>query len=121
MKTIFAVLLLSILVSAQSVINGSRGFPAPNDTGVGTTLNGTATINPFGNAVVATTSNIQVPTYIVIGGAGISGNGTPASVGVRARCPMHAPAPSAAGAYYVITSQITNGQCHAQSAAPASL
>src|ERR1039458_6381789 len=119
MKTIFAVLILSILVSAQSVINGSRGFPVPNDTSFGTTLNGTATISALGAAVKATTSNIQVPTYIVISGAGLSGNGTLASVGLLAVCTMDATVSSSAGAYYVINSQIANGQCHAQSAAPA--
>jgi hypothetical protein len=105
---------------AQSggVINGTRGFPAPNDSTTGTTLNSTAVIDSAGQAILAGTSNTNVPTYIVVGGAGTSGNGTLASLGTLAPCTMDATIASGAGGYYVVNSTTVAGDCHPQSAAP---
>jgi hypothetical protein len=124
MKTLFAVLLLfgislSGAAFAQSggLLNGARAIPATNDTVTGTQLNRPAIINSAGNAIVANAANTTVPTYIVTGGPGITGNAALATAGVAA-CFMDSSIISGAGGMYVINSPTTNATCHAQSAAP---
>jgi hypothetical protein len=114
-------LLAAYTAFAQSggMVNGSRGFPVPNDSTTGTTLNSTAIIDSAGQAILAGTSNTSVPTYVVMGGAGTSGNANLAVYGL-APCTMDATVSSAAGGYYVVNSTTTAGDCHPQSAAPAS-
>jgi hypothetical protein len=117
----FALILLGASFAwAQSggLINGTRGFPQPNDGTTGTTVNETAIINSSGNAVIAGTTSTTIPSYIVVGGAGTTGNAVLASAGTLAPCKMDSTIASAAGEYYVITSATTGGECHAQSAAP---
>jgi hypothetical protein len=123
MRKVFLVTLLGVMsaaVFAQSggVINGTRGFPVPNDTTTGTTLHSTVVIDSAGKAIVAGTSNTGVPAYIVVGGAGTSGNAVLASSGTLAPCTMDTTIASGAGGYYVVNSTTVAGDCHAQSAAP---
>lgn len=124
----FAVLLASLPVHAQ-LVNGSRGFPQPNDATTGTTLYGTATINLAGNAINATTSNTTVAAYIVVCPTaaascpsynGKTGNAALAENGTLAPCTMDSNIASSAGGYYVVNSTTTlaGPECHAQSAAP---
>ena len=122
MKTTLAlgILLLSLSLWGQTgVVNGVRGFPQSNASSTGTTLNSAAIINSSGNAVIAATSNVAVPVYIVVGGAGTSGNATLASNGTLAPCTMDSTIASAASSYFVINSPTTAGDCHAQATAPA--
>lgn len=107
-----------LFAQAGGLINGTRGFPQPNDGTTGTTVNLLATINTSGNAIKATTGNTAVLTLIVVGGAGTSGNATLASNGTLAPCTMDATIASAAGGDFVIASTGTAGDCHPQSAAP---
>ena len=104
---------------AQQLVNGARGFPQPNDGATGTTINTLAIINTSGNAITATVSNTSVPTYVVTGGAGTTGNAVLGTIGV-APCIMDSTIASAAGNFYVIASVTNAGDCHAQSAAPSS-
>ena len=116
LKTLTVVLAM-LVISAHAWGQASR--VVPNATVTGTTLNSLATINTSYQAVIATTSNTAVPTYIVVGGAGTAGSAALA-FGGQASCTMDSTIASAAGGYYVIASVTTGGQCHAQSAAPAS-
>jgi len=125
MRKIFLVTLICLIsdgVFGQSggVVNGTRGFPVPNDTTTGTTLNSTAVIDGAGQAILATTSNTGGATYIVVGGAGISGNAVLASGGTLAPCTVDTTIASGTGGYYVVNSKTVAGECHPQSAAPAS-
>lgn len=113
-----ALCLISVMASGQAVINGARAFPQPNSVS-GTTLNSLAIINTAGNAVTATTASTGVPTYIVVAGAGTSGNAALALAGGIAACTMDANLASAGGAY-VIESTTVNGQCHPQTSPPSS-
>jgi hypothetical protein len=114
-------ILFSLPLFAQSggLVNGTRGFPVPNDATTGTALNATAVIDAAGQAITAGTSNTGVPTYVVVGGAGIFGHAVLASAGSLAACTMDTTIASAAGGYYVVNSTTVAGDCHAQSAAPA--
>jgi hypothetical protein len=113
--------LTAIIVWSQAggLINATRGTPQPNDGTTGTTLNQTAIINTSGNAITAGTGNTTVPTYIVIGGAGTTGQANLAMNGSLAPCKMDGTA-SSTGNFFVINSTTTAGDCHAQSAAPSS-
>jgi hypothetical protein len=79
--------MIALLLSGQTLINGARGFPEPNDGTTGTTLNGTAIVNTSNNAINAGTGNTTIPSYIVIGGAGTTGSAILASSGL-ALCTM---------------------------------
>lgn len=105
---------------AQSggMVNGTRGYPQPNDGTTGTVVNETAIVNSAANAITAATSNTTVPTYIVVGGAGTTGNAVLASNGTLAPCKMDTAVSSSGGGYYIINSTTTAGDCHPQSAAP---
>jgi len=59
MKSFLAFIALSAMAFGQ-LVNGLRGFPVPNDTSTGTTLNGTATIDAAGQALAASTGNTAV-------------------------------------------------------------
>lgn len=110
---------LKTCVATNEWVAIGTGFSQPNDTTTGTSLNGTAIVNSSGDAIQATTSDTSVPVYIVLAGAGTSGNAILASSGL-APCVMDSTISSGAGGYYVINSTITGGDCHAQSSAPAS-
>ena len=118
---IFLAAFFSSVALAQSggMVNGTRGFPVPNDGTTGTTLNSTAIINSAGNAIKAGTSNTAVPTYIVVGGAATTGNAVLASKGTIAPCTMDATNASGVGGAFVINSTTTAGDCHVQTSAPA--
>jgi len=116
---LFLLVPAALFGQAGGLVNGTRGFPQPNNTSTGTTLNGTAVITA-GLAINAGTSNTTVPAYIVIGGAGTSGNAVLASDGSIAPCIMDSTISSGASNYYVINSTTTAKECHAQSAAPSS-
>jgi hypothetical protein len=115
---ILAALLVAATAQAQLVVNGARAFPQANDGTTGTTLNLLATINTSANAILATTANTAVPTYIVVGGAGKTGNAALALSGLAA-CVMDTTIASGAGGDYVVASTTTAGDCHPQSAVPA--
>jgi hypothetical protein len=114
---ILAALLVATTAQAQLVVNGARAFPQANDGTTGTTLNLLATINTSANAILATTANTAVPTYIVVGGAGKTGNAALALSGLAA-CVMDTTIASGAGGDYVVASTATAGDCHPQSAVP---
>ena len=111
MKKIFALL---FLVSSAAL--GQVAIPVNNSTTTGTILNETAIVNSSNQAVMAGTSNTTVPTYIVAGGAGTSGQAQLAVLG-QTTCLMDATV-SGAGWYYIVNSTTTAGYCHPQSAAP---
>jgi|SRR6185437_1424047 len=114
-----ALLVFAVAAHAQLVINGARAFPQANDGTTGTTINLLATVNSSANAIKATTSNTTVPTYIVVGGAGTTGNAALAMSGL-ASCVMDTTIASGAGGDFVIASTTTAGDCHPQSASPTS-
>jgi len=121
-KKLFAPVLLILLAvlgaQGQAVINGARAFPQPNDTTTGTTLNGTAKVSLAGRAINAGITDTQVPTYIVVGGAGVSAT-TPAALafGGLALCTFDSNTFNS-GASYVVNSPTTSTECHAQSNPP---
>ena len=114
-----ALLVFAVAAHAQLVINGARAFPQANDGTTGTTINLLATVNSSANAIKATTSNTTVPTYIVVGGAGTTGNAALAMSGL-ASCVMDTTIASGAGGDFVVASTTTAGDCHPQSASPVS-
>lgn len=119
-KIAFVCALLALSVTgawpqAADISNVST-FSQANDTTTGTALNSLATVSVAGNAVKATISNTNVPTYIVSGGAGTSGAAILAFRGV-ATCVMDATIASGTNDF-VIASTTTGGDCHPQSAAP---
>ena len=109
------------LAFAQSggLLNGTRGFPQPNDGTTGTVLNQTAKINSAGQAIQAGVADTTVPVYIVIGGAGTTGNAVLAAPGTIAACQMDATVAANGGGYFILQSTITAGDCHPQASAPA--
>lgn len=116
-----AVTLLAASAFAQSggLVNATRGYPQPNDGTTGTTLNGTAKAQANGTIINAGTGDTTVPTYIIIGGAGTSGQAVIAAQGTLAPCTMDSTIASNAGGFYVVNSTSVAHDCHAQSAAPA--
>jgi hypothetical protein len=114
-----ALLVFAVAAHAQLVINGARAFPQANDGTTGTTINLLAAVNSSANAIKATTANTTVPTYIVVGGAGTTGNAALAMSGL-ASCVMDTTIASAAGGDFVVASTTTAGDCHPQSASPTS-
>src|SRR3984885_502558 len=110
------ILLFTVLASA-SLAFGQGSVTYTNAGTTGTTLNSLAIINTSNNAVIASTSNTGVPTYVVVGGAGTTGLAVLGVVG-QANCTFDSTIASAAGGFYVIASVTTGGDCHAQSAAP---
>lgn len=112
----FLALLLAIF-GLVTVASAQLANPYTNATSTGTTLNSLATINSSNQAVLATTSNTTVPTYVVVGGAGTSGTAQVATLG-QASCTMDTTVSSAAGGYFVVASTTTGGDCHPQSTAP---
>lgn len=114
---VFSLLLCALSAHAQLVVNGARAFPQANDGTTGTTINLLAKINTSGNAIKAGTGDTAVPTYIVVGGAGTSGNAAMANYGL-ASCVMDTTLASGAGGDFVVASTSTAGDCHPQSGAP---
>lgn len=114
---VFSLLLCALSSHAQLVVNGARAFPQANDGTTGTTVNLLAKINTSGNAIKAGTGDTAVPTYIVVGGAGTSGNAAMANYGL-ASCVMDTTLASGAGGDFVVASTSTAGDCHPQSGAP---
>lgn len=116
-----ALLFLAASVSLPgqvSVRNELSGIPQPNGTPA-TVLYGTAKITSGGLAVAATTSDTSDPTFIVVGGAGSTGNAVLASTGSLAFCLMDSTIASGAGGYFVVNSTTVANECHAQAAVPA--
>jgi hypothetical protein len=111
-------LMLGATTYAQKLQNGAVTFPVANEGTTGTTLNGTAIVNPSNLAINASTSNTTVPVYICLLNCGTSGNAGLAMNGL-APCTMDGTNASAAGNFYIIQSTSANKQCHAQAAAPA--
>jgi len=112
-------LLVVCLMAALSTY-GQASTTYTNAGTTGTTLNSLAKINTSNQAVLATTTDTAVPAYIVVGGAGISGVAVVAKLG-QALCTMDATNASfASQPIYVVDSTTTNGDCHAQTAAPSS-
>ncbi len=105
---------LLILVAAQAfgqaaTTNGPIAMPFVNEATTGTTLNGTAVINSSGQAIGANTSQTTVPTFIVVGNAGISGNALLATAGL-AYCRFDA-STSSTGGQFVVNSTTTGKDC----------
>src|SRR3984885_1458826 len=110
-------ILLFIVLTCASLAFGQGSVTYTNAGTTGTTLNSLAIINTSNSAVIASTSNTGVPTYVVVGGAGSTGLAVLGVVG-QANCTVDSTIASAAGGFYVIASVTTGGDCHAQSAAP---
>jgi hypothetical protein len=108
-KLLLTLTILVIAAFAQEggLVNGSRGFPVPNDASTGTTKFHTAMIDTSGKAINAGTSNTKVKTYIVTGAAGIVGNADLAGTGAIAPCIMDSTIASLARTFYVINVQVT--------------
>lgn len=87
-----------------------------NDGVTGTTVNLLAIVQTDGTAIKAATTNTNVPVYIVVAGAGTTGNARLAVSG-QASCVMDSTT-SNTGGFYVIASTATAGRCHTQSAQP---
>lgn len=114
MKKLFLFFLSIFLTSAAFA---QTAVLVANDGTTGTTVNETAIVNSTLNAIAAGTGNTAVPTYIVVGGAGTTGQAQLATSG-PASCVMDTTIGSAAGWYYVINSTTAAKECHPQSAAP---
>ena len=112
-KTLLFLMLSSVAAYGQVAI------PVTNAVSTGTTINETAIVNSTNNAVISTTSSTAVPTYIVVGSPGTSGQAQLATLGPAA-CVMDSTLASGAAWYYVIASVTNAGYCHAQAAAPSS-
>lgn len=122
---LLAALVLPIAAHAQSsqLINGSRVLPSgsglrmqvANDVSTGTTVNLLAKLTSTG-AILATTSDTTIPTFIVETGAGTTNSAELAVIG-HGNCIMDTTTSNTEG-FYVIASVTTNGRCHAQSSAP---
>lgn len=122
---LLAALVLPIAAHAQSsqLINGSRVLPSGsslrmqvvNDGSTGTTVNLLAKLTSTG-AILATTSDTTLPTFIVETGAGTTNSAELAVIG-HGNCIMDTTTSNTEG-FYVIASVTTNGRCHAQSSAP---
>jgi hypothetical protein len=108
-------LLLALLMFAPAGF-AQVAIPITNASSTGTTVNQTAIVNASNQAIIATTTSNSVPTYIVVAGAGTTGQAQLALSG-PALCVMDATT-SSAGWYYVVNSTTTAGYCHPQSAAP---
>jgi hypothetical protein len=63
------------------VDNIYAGTGCPNDTGTGTTQNKLAKL-AAGKCVILTTSDIGIPAYLIVAGAGTSGSSFPAAAGI---------------------------------------
>ncbi len=115
----FAIIAAMTMFTVCGFSQASRSVPNAGTTG--TTLNSLATVGSGTSgaytAVIATTSNTSVQTYIVVAGAGTSGI-TALAFGGQALCTMDSNIGSAAAGDFVIASTTTGGDCHAQSAAP---
>jgi hypothetical protein len=117
MKQLIAVLLLATSAFAQTTqINGSRTlvgasslrFQRPNAGVTGTTVHQLAKIDSSGNAVIAGTTDTQIPVYIVAAGAGTTGNADLVSSG-RATCDFDAT--TVVQGHFVKASGATGGKC----------
>src|SRR5215831_13101243 len=115
-------LLWSGLVQAQ----GPQSVPGvnslPNDTTTGTIINRLAKIIPGGaggqgKLILAATTDTQIKLYVVIAGAGTTGNALYVEVG-DAACEMDSATTSKAGTY-VVNSSTTAGRCHQVDTFPA--
>jgi hypothetical protein len=111
-KLILLLVLLSGIGWAQSAGTVSQA----NAASTGTTLNYLASQTATNTMILA--SSTTAPAWIVTANAGTTGNPSLALTG-QAGCNMDSTISSAAAGYYVIANAST-GQCHAQSAAPAS-
>ncbi len=106
---------LSVSLHAQPQFHGGVGliggpitFTLPNDGSTGTVINQLAKINSAGNAVTANTGDTSVPVYVVVAGAGTTGNATLA-FGGTALCRFDAG--GATAGHFVATSTATSGRC----------
>jgi hypothetical protein len=111
----FTSLILMLLATSAGL--AQTAILVTNAASTGTTQYETAIVNSSLNAIVAGTSNTTVPTYIVVAGAGTTGQAQLANSG-PASCIMDTTIASAAGWYYVVNSTTNAGYCHAQSASP---
>ena len=122
MKKLLAILLLfPAMLFGQAGAEGPRGFTQPNDASTATVINELAIIQTNQLATLALTTSTTVQTFIVIGGAGVSGsvpNASLAKPGSLAKCVMDATIASGAAGAYVISSTTTGGYCHPQLATP---
>jgi len=109
-------ILLFIVLTCASLAFGQGSVTYTNAGTTGTTLNSLAIINTSNSAVIASTSNTGVPTYVVVGGAGSTGLAVLGVVG-QANCTMDSTIASAAGGFYVIAS-VTTGGDHSRSPPP---
>lgn len=121
---LIALLAAPLFARAQMATNGDPAVVADhgytsflaNASSTGTTINLLGKTSASG-AIIATTADTNIPTFVVVGGAGTTGNAQFALVG-QALCVMDATNASGASGWYVLASTTTNGRCHAQSTAP---
>ena len=117
MKKCALLLSLIVLFRAASAFGQVHSL-VPNDSTTGTVLNELAKINTSGNAILASTSDTTVATYIVADNSGKTGNADLILNGANWPCVMDISIAGSMG-YFVIASTSTAGECHPQANAPA--
>src|ERR1051326_4466273 len=110
-KLLPLLLLLSACCFAQTRIDASSqlSIRVQNDGTTGTTLSQLAKANSSGAAINAGTSDTGIPVFIVIGGAGTTGNAQLAIAGAVS-CKFDASGGTAG--HFVQASTSTAGTCH---------
>jgi len=108
---LIALALFAATLAAQTRIDASAHIyiPVANDGTTGTTANQLAKVNSSGNAVKIGTGDTSVPVYIVIGGAGTTGNAQFAVAGPET-CKFDAGGGTAG--HFVVASTTTAATCH---------
>lgn len=111
MKKWLLISLLSLSCFAQTRFDASSqlAFKVANDGTTGTTVNQLAKANSSGAAVNAGTGDTGVPVFVVVGGAGTTGN---ASLAVAGAVTCKFDASGGTSGHYVQASTTTAGTCH---------
>src|SRR6266576_592874 len=111
MKKLLLISLLSLSCFAQTRFDASSqlAFKVANDGTTGTTVNQLAKANSSGAAVNAGTGDTGVPVFVVVGGAGTTGN---ASLAVAGAVTCKFDASGGTSGHYVQASTSTAGTCH---------
>lgn len=107
---IFIILVANLSLAQSRIDISSQSYlPVPNDGTTGTTVNQLAKVNTSGNAVNAATTDTAIPVYIVMGGAGTTGN---AQLAVGGAIPCKFDASGGTSGHWVTASTTTAGTCH---------
>lgn len=98
-----------LMAQSRIDVSSQTYLPIPNDGTTGTTVNQLAKVNSSGNAINAGTTDTAVPVYIVIGGAGTTGN---AQLAVGGAIPCKFDVGGGSAGDWVVASTSTPGRCH---------